>query len=89
MVYKQGESMVASYRYLGVSNPGLQMMGSNECDVSYQMAPGPHSRISEEFVHSTILRPKKPLGSWNLVNPFLSKNEAWMDECAARLQPPR
>ena len=35
-VDKQGESMVASYRYLEVSNPGLQMLGSNECDVSYQ-----------------------------------------------------
>ena len=35
---------------------------------------------------SIILRPKKPLGSWNLVNPLLSMNEAWMDECAARLQ---
>ena len=34
MVDKQGESMVASYRYLGVSNPGLQMVWSNECDVS-------------------------------------------------------
>jgi len=33
-VDKQGESMVASSRYLGVSNPGLQMIGSNECDVS-------------------------------------------------------
>ena len=30
---------------------------------------------------------KKPLGSWNLVNPLLRMNEAWMDECAARLQP--
>ena len=30
--------MVASYRYLEdeVSNPGLHMLGSNECDVSYQ-----------------------------------------------------
>ena len=35
-VDKQGESMVASYRYLEVSNPGLQMLGSNECDVSSQ-----------------------------------------------------
>ena len=27
------ESVVASYRYLGgVSNPGLQKLGSNECD---------------------------------------------------------
>ena len=49
--------------------------------------PGPHSGISKVFLHSTILRPKKPLGSWNLVNPLLSMNEAWMDECAARLQP--
>ena len=87
-VDKQGESMVASYRYLGVSNPGLQIIGSNECDVSC-MAPGPHSSISEEFLHSIILRPKKPLGSWNLVTPLLRMNEAWMDECAAaRLQPP-
>ena len=37
-------------------------------------------------MHSIILRPKKPLGSWNIVNPLLSMNEAWMDECAARLQ---
>ena len=27
--------MVASYRYLEVSNPGLQIIGNNECDVSY------------------------------------------------------
>ena len=30
---RKKETMVASYRYLGVSNPGLQMIGSNECDV--------------------------------------------------------
>ena len=52
------------------------------------MAPGPHSSISEEFLHSIILRPKKPLGSWNLANPLLSMNEGWIDEYAARLQPP-
>ena len=46
-----------------------------------------HSSILEEFLQSIILRLKKPLGSWNLVNPLLSMNEAWMDECAARLQP--
>ena len=50
------------------------------------MAPGPHSSISEEFLHSIILRPKKSLGSWNLVSPLLSTNKGWMDECAARLQ---
>ena len=33
MVDKQEEYMVASYR---VSKPGLQMLGSSECDVSYQ-----------------------------------------------------
>ena len=38
-VDKQGEFMVASYRYLGVSNPGLQMIGSNECDVSCLYGP--------------------------------------------------
>ena len=52
------------------------MIGSNECDVSCLYGIGPHSSISEEFLHSIILRPKKPLGSWNLVNPLLSMNEA-------------
>ena len=33
-VDKQRESMFARYRYLGVSDPGLQMLGSNEFDVS-------------------------------------------------------
>ena len=50
------------------------------------MAPGPHSSLSEGFLHS-ILRSNKLLGSWNLVFPLLSMNEAWMDECATRLQP--
>jgi len=52
MVYKQGESMVASYRYLGVTNPGLQMLGSNECDVSYQYGTQASFSISEGFLHS-------------------------------------
>ena len=86
-VDKQGKSMVASYRYLRVSNPGFQKGGIS---VMFPVckAPGPHSSISEEFLHYTILRPKILLGSWNLVNPLLRINEAWMDECAARLQPP-
>ena len=50
-------------------------------------APGPYYSISEEFLHSIILRPNKPLGSWNLVSPLLRINEAWTDECASRLQP--
>ena len=61
MVDKQGESMVASYRYLGVSNPGLQMLGSNECDVSYQYG----TRASFQYIRRIpalyILRPKKNL----------------------------
>ena len=62
-VDKQKKTMGASYRYLGVSNPGLQMIGSNECYVTclYDNAPGPHSSIAEEFLHSIILRPKKQL----------------------------
>ena len=63
------------------------LLGSNECDVSYQYG----TRASFHFIRRIpalyILRPKKPIGSWNLVNPLLSMNEAWMDECAARLQP--
>ena len=63
------------------------LLGSNECDVSYQYG----TRASFHFIRRIpalyILRPKKPIGSWNLVNPLLRMNEAWMDECAARLQP--
>ena len=77
--------MVASYRYLGGSNPGLQTIGS--MSVMFPNCMASHSSILEEFLQSIILRLKKPLGSWNLVNPLLSMNEAWMDECAARLQP--
>ena len=82
--------MVARYRYLGggVSNPGLQMIGSTECDVSYQYGTRASFQYSRRIPALYILRPKKPLTSWNLVNPFLSMNLAWMDECAARLQPP-
>ena len=50
-------------------------------------APGPYYSISEEFLHSIILRPNKLLGSWNLVSPLFGIKEAWTDECAARLQP--
>ena len=51
------------------------------------MAPGPHSSISEGFLHSIFSVLRRILGSWNLVNPLLRMNEAWIDECAARLQP--
>ena len=55
----------------------------------FSMEPGPHSSISEGFyiLYSIFLGLRRILSSWNLVNPLLSKNEAWMDECAARLQP--
>jgi len=77
--------MVASYRYLGVSNPGLQMLVSNECDVSYKYG----TRASFQYIRriTALYYSQTFLGSWNLVNPLLRMNEAWRDECAARLQP--
>jgi len=39
------------------------------------------------FLHSIFSGLRRILGSWNLVNPLLRMNEAWKDECAARLQP--
>ena len=51
------------------------------------MAPGPHSSISEGFLHSIFSGLRRILGSWNLVNPLLRMNQVRMDECAARLQP--
>ena len=42
MVDKQGKSMVASYRYLGVSNQGAMM----SVMFPISMAPGPNSSIS-------------------------------------------
>ena len=71
MVDKQGESMVASYRYLGVSNPGLQMLGSNECDVSYQYG----TRASFQYIRRIpALRPKKNLRKLESCQPS-SQNE--------------
>ena len=51
------------------------------------MAPGPHSSISEGFLHSIFSGLRRILGSWSLVIPLIRMNEAWMDECAARIQP--
>jgi len=51
------------------------------------MAPGPHSSISQGFLHSIFSGLRIILDSWNLVNPLLRMNEVWMDECPARLQP--
>ena len=61
MVDKQGESMVASYRYLGVSKPGLQMLGSNEGDVSYQYGTRASFQYIRRIPALNILRPKKNL----------------------------
>ena len=77
--------MVASNRYLRVSNPGLQMLGSNECDLSYQYGTQAAFQYIRRILALVGLR--KILGSGNLVNPLHIMNEAWMDECAARLQP--
>ena len=65
----------------------LKWLGEKSVMFPICKAPRPNFSISEEFLHSTILRPKKPLCSWNLVSPFLRINEAWTDEYAARLQP--
>ena len=58
---KQGESMVANYRYLGVSNPGLQMLGSNECDVSFKYGTWASFQYIRRIPALYILRPKKNL----------------------------
>ena len=61
---KQGDSMVTSYMNLGVSNPGLQMFGSNECDIS---------RASFQYIRRIpalyILRPKKNLRQLDSCQP--------------------
>ena len=73
-VDKQGEFMVASYRYLGVSNPGLQMLGSNECDVSYQYGTRASFQYITRIPALYILRPKKNLWQLESCQPS-SQNE--------------
>ena len=53
----------------------------------FQYGTRPHSSLSEGFLHSIFSGLRRILGSWNLINPLLRMNEAWMDECAARQQP--
>ena len=56
-VDKQSESMVASYRYLEVSIRAYKLLGAMSvmsCSVCKGLII---SIISEEFLHSTILRP--------------------------------
>ena len=72
--------MVARYRYLDWRYPIRTYKWFGAMSVMFPLceAPGPHSSISEEFLPSIILRPKKPLGSWNLVKPS-SQNEWSVD----------
>ena len=42
------------------------------------LAPGPHSRISEEFLPSIILRPKKQLESYQPYSPYECSVDGWM-----------
>ena len=51
--------MVASYKYLGVSNPGLQMI--DECDVSYQYGNRASFQYFRRIPALYILRPKQNL----------------------------
>ena len=76
---KQGESLVASYRYLGVSNLGLQMLGSNECDVgSYQYGKRASFQYIRRISALYILRPKKNLKQLEFCQPS-SQFECSMD----------
>jgi len=63
-VDKQGEYMGAGYRYLGVSNLGLQMLGRNECDVSSLYCTRASFQYITRIPALYILRPKKNL--WQL-----------------------
>ena len=69
MVDKQGESMVASCRYLRVSNLGLQMLGSNECDVSFQYGTGASFQHIRRLPPLYILWPKKNLRQLDSCQP--------------------
>ena len=73
----------ASYRYLGVTNPGLQMLGSKECDVFYQHGTQASFQYIRRIPALYFFRPKKK----QLEFCQRSSQDEWMDECAARLQP--
>ena len=59
--------MVASYGTWRYSIRAYKWLRAMSVMFPICQAPRPHSSISEEFLHSTILLPKKLLGSWNLV----------------------
>ena len=50
--------MVASYRYLGVSNPDLKIIGSNACDVSCLYGTQASFQYIRRIPASIILRQK-------------------------------
>ena len=66
--------LVASYRYLGVSNPGLQMLGSSERDVSYKYGTRASFQYIRRIPELYILRPKKNLRQLESCQPS-SQNE--------------
>ena len=74
---KQEETMVgmvASYRYMGVSNPGIHMLGSNECDVPYQYGNPASFQYIRRMPALYILRTKKNLRQLESCQPS-SQNE--------------
>ena len=79
--------MVASYGTWGYPVRAYRCQGAMSVMFPISMAPAPHSSISEGLLPSTFSSLRRILGSWDLVNPLLRMNEAWMGECAVRLQP--
>ena len=74
--------MVASYRYLGVSNPGLLIIGSNECDVSYLYGTRLQPMVNQykPIQHQTFAIEKiprfdrnNPIMSWRQKNLFFKE----------------
>ena len=84
-VDKQGKSMVASYKVPGDIQSGL----TNDWEQwGWCFLPVWHPGLIPVYQkNSCTLLFSGLRSSWNLVKPLLRMNEAWMDECACRLQP--
>jgi len=70
---KSGQAgRVAKFRYLGVSNPGLLIIGSNECDVSYLYGTRLQPMVNQykPIQHQTFAIEKIPRFDRN--NPIMS-----------------
>ena len=80
-VDEQWESMVASYKYLEVSGLTNDWEQWVWCFLSVW-----HPGLIPVYQKNSCDLLFSGLGSWNLVTPLLRINEAWKDECAARLQ---